>query len=109
MPVRAQPSLSQVCMLVVCHDMTLCNINYHSNIVGDFLLSHSQLTFNSSNAKRRLCGVFDPVGDTIVEDNELFTFQTAAANSLDYIVGEDSIFQLTLFDNDGKIILTINV
>ncbi len=53
--------------------------------------------------------MFVPVDDTIVEDNELFTFQTAAANSLDYIVGEDSIFQLTLFDNDGKIILTINV
>ncbi len=66
------------------------------------MLSDSLLTFNSLNANNRLCAMFDPVDDTIVEDDEMFVF---TVNSMDSIVGGNSDFQFSVSDNDGKRLL----
>ncbi len=83
----------------------LCNTNLSLQLLGDFTLSNSLLTFNSLNANNRLCAVFDPVDDTIVEDTEIFVFMVSLPNSMDSIVGRYSYFQFLVFDSDGKNLL----
>ena len=68
------------------------------------MLSATVLTFTSSSASR-MCVVFDPVNDTIVEYSETFQFQVEALNSLDNITG-DSSFTAVIEDDDGMLTLS---
>ncbi len=75
---------------------------YHNYVLGDFQLSTSQFTFNSSNENSQICAEFSAIDDAQVEFDELFTFQASAANSRDYFMNGTSLFQFFIYDNDGK-------
>ena len=68
---------------------------------ADFMLDTTMASFNSSSVVGdQRCFVFDPVQDTIVEDDELMTFDVMAANELDGF--STSNFTLTIRDDDGE-------
>ena len=68
----------------------------------DFILYDGPLEFNSSTSDEELCFVFRPKDDMIVEDNEVFNFETTTANSLDSFANNNSLFSVTIYDDDGK-------
>ena len=47
------------------------------------------------------CAQFDPIQDTVVEDDEVFNFFTSTRSGLDVIVSDSNMFTLTLRDDDG--------
>ncbi len=67
----------------------------------DFTLAGYAVYFNASSMEGDTrCFQFQPVNDTIVEGDEVMSFQVQARNPLD--VFQDDEFSLTVFDNDGK-------
>lgn len=58
----------------------------------------------SSRGDQR-CLQFETRKDTIVEHDELMTFQATAENALDrFAFPENNVFSLVIFDDDGKYI-----
>lgn len=73
----------------------------YTSISGDFGTYRTALTFDSTNVNAVLCSLFIPVNDEIVEDTESFYFQETAQNALDYFVDGNSVFHLSVYDDDG--------
>ena len=58
--------------------------------------------FNSSSeAGDYDCFLFETVKDTIVEDDEVMSFEASLRNELDAFVNETNEFSLTIYDDDG--------
>lgn len=76
---------------------------FYTFISGDFNVYNTSLTFNPSDVNETLCGIFRTVDDNIVENNETFYFQAAVQNSMDSFEDGNSAFQLSVYDDDGKL------
>jgi len=76
--------------------------------LADFQLSQASSEFKPSGPARH-CSIFDPVDDLIVESNETFEFQLQVQNELDSLADNISVFSLSIYDDDGKLLFVENL
>ncbi len=77
---------------------------YSLHLSEDFTLSPYVMYFSASSIEGDTrCFQFRPVNDTIVEGDEVMSFLVEANNTLDTF--EDNGFSLTVFDNDGNMVI----
>ena len=71
------------------------------SLIADFMLNDYIHTFNSSSMNdSKMCSLFDPVNDGIIEADERFYFNVSLANPLD-MLGSGDTFTFTIVDDDG--------
>lgn len=76
---------------------------------GDVIDDTSSFTLyfeSASMVGERRCVLFETVKDTIVESDEVFSFEASTGNSLD-MFAEDNRFSLTVVDDDGMYVALV--